>query len=151
MPQVKNRLDSALACVAEVRPRERVPILHVRSARLNSPLSDTNLPEMPISRQTQRSQKIRDKISSLGGIQCMIALFRSPDATKELKVVATLAIAYILPSYVKSSDSPSSSLGLKIMKCLHFLVTTSDPVTPRGGEISVTEIRQASIMGVLTF
>ena len=95
--------------------------------------------------------EIRDKISSLGGIQCMIALFRSPDATKELKVVAALAIAYILPSYVRSCDSPSSSLGLKIMKCLHFLVTTSDPVTPRGGEISVTEIRQASMMGVFTF
>jgi hypothetical protein len=54
VPQVKNRLDSALACVAEVRPRERVRILHVRSARLNSPLSDTNLPKMPTSRQTQR-------------------------------------------------------------------------------------------------
>jgi len=67
------------------------------------------------------------------------------------KVVATLAIGYIPPSYVKSSDSPSSSLGLNIMKCLHFLVTTSDPVTSRGGEISVTEIRQASIMGLLTF
>jgi hypothetical protein len=99
----------------------------------------------------RKGSEIRDKITSLGGIQYVIALFRSPDATKELKVVATLAIAYILPSYVKSSDSPSSTLGLKIMKCLHFLVTTSDPVTPRGGEISVTEIGQASMMGVFTF
>jgi hypothetical protein len=81
----------------------------------------------------------------------MIALFRSPDATKELQVIATLAIAYILPSYVKSSDSPSSSLGSKIVKSLHFLFTTSKPVTPRGEEISITEMRQASIMGVHTF
>jgi hypothetical protein len=81
----------------------------------------------------------------------MIALFRSPDATKELKVIASLAIAYILPSYVKSSDSPSSNLGLKIVKSLHFLFTTSNPVTPRGEEISVTEMRQASIMGVHIF
>lgn len=93
---------------------------------------------------------LRDEISSSGGMHSLLALFRSKGATRELKVVVALAIAYLLPSFVKSSNLPSSSIGLKIVDCLRFLFS-SRPVTPRGEEIGRAEICHASAIGVHTF
>ena len=97
------------------------------------------------------ARRLRDEISSSGGMHSLLALFRSKGATRELKVVVSLAIAYLLPSFVRSSTLPSACIGLKIVECLHFLFTTSMPVTPRGEEISLTEMRQASITGTHTY
>jgi hypothetical protein len=80
----------------------------------------------------------------------LLALFRSKGAARELKVVVALAIAYLLPSFVRSSDVPSSSIGLKIVECLRFLFS-SKPVTPKGEEISRAEMCHASAIGIHTF
>lgn len=80
----------------------------------------------------------------------MLALFRSKGAARELKVVVALAIAYLLPSFVRSSDVPSSSIGLKIVECLRFLFS-SKPVTPKGQEVSRAEMCHASAIGIHTF
>jgi hypothetical protein len=108
---------------------------------------------MRFSRDAQRvendeAMRLRDETISLGGMHSLLALFHSKGATRELKVVVSLAVAYQLPSFVTSSTLPSACIGLKIVECLHFLFTTSNPVMSRGEEISVSEMRRASVMGV---
>ena len=71
-------------------------------------------------------------------------------ATRELKVVAALAVAYLLPSFVESDVLPSSNLELKMVECLGFLFA-SKPVTPKGEIITQEEMCNASAMGVFTF
>jgi len=93
---------------------------------------------------------LRDEISSSGGMLSLLALFRSRGATRELKVVVALAIAYLLPSFVRSGPLPSHSIGLKIVECLRFLFS-SMPVTPRGEIISRAEMCYASAIGVHIF
>lgn len=79
----------------------------------------------------------------------MLALFRSNGATRELKIIASLTVAYLLPSFVKSGARPSASdIETKIVEFLHFLYTTSDPFISKREEISLAEMRKASRMGV---
>jgi hypothetical protein len=61
----------------------------------------------------------------------LLTLFRTKGGTRELKVVAALAVAYLLPSFEQSNSLQSSSLGLKIVEC--------------------DEMCTASAMGVYTF
>ena len=93
---------------------------------------------------------LRDEISSSGGMHSLLALFRSKGATRELKVVVALAVAYLLPSFARSDTLPSSGIGLKIIECLRFIFTTQS-VTPKGEDISRADLCQASAMGVYTF
>jgi hypothetical protein len=92
-------------------------------------------------------QALSDEIISSGGIHSFLTLFhQTRGMTRELKVVASLAVAYILPSYVASSQT-SSSIGLKLVECLHFLAT-SNPVSPNGVVITIEEMCKAASVGV---
>jgi len=92
-------------------------------------------------------QALSDEIISSGGIHSFLTLFhQTRSMTRELKVVASLAVAYILPSYVASSQT-SSSIGLKLVECLHFLAT-SNPVSPNGVVITIEEMCKAASVGV---
>ena len=94
----------------------------------------------------RESEPLRDEIRSSGGMHSFLTLFRTNGMARELQVVASLAVAYILPSFVVSSQT-SSALGLKIIECLRFLVA-SRPVTPQGVSISREEMCKAAAIGV---
>ena len=92
-------------------------------------------------------QVLTDEIISSGGIHSFLTLFQQTRGmTRELKVVASLAVAYILPSYVASSQT-TSSIGLKLVECLHFLAT-SNQVSPNGIVITIEEMCKAASVGV---
>jgi len=95
------------------------------------------------------ARTLRDDIRSSGGMHSLITVFRSKGASYELRVVAALAVAYVLPSFVESS-SVHPSVGLKIMECLRFL-STARLVSPNGRRISREEMYRASAAGVTTF
>ena len=96
---------------------------------------------------SKEDQVLSDEIISSGGIHSFLTLFQQTRAmTRELKVVASLAVAYILPSYVASSQT-TSSIGLKLVKSLHYL-STSNPVSPNGVVITIEEMCKAASVGV---
>jgi uncharacterized membrane protein YbaN (DUF454 family) len=95
----------------------------------------------------KEDQVLRDEIISSGGIHSFLTLFQQTRGmTRELKVVASLAVAHILPSYVASSQT-TPSIGLKLVECLHFLAK-SNPVSPNGIVITVEEMCKAASVGV---
>jgi hypothetical protein len=94
----------------------------------------------------RESEPLRDEIRSSGGMHSFLTLFRTNGMARELQVVTSLAVAYVLPSFVISSQT-TSALGLKIIECLRFLVA-SRPVTPQGVSISREEMCKAAAIGV---
>lgn len=122
--QSDKRLDSALALMRFAREAER--------------------------KGDQESMRLRNEIRSSGGMHSLLTLFRTKGTTRELKVVAALAVAYLLPSFVESSSLSGPNLALKIVECLRFLFS-SRPVSPKNEEISRSEMYNASVMGLTTF
>jgi hypothetical protein len=94
----------------------------------------------------KEDEVLRNEIRSSGGMHSFLTLFRTKGMTQELQVVASLAVAYVLPSFVASSQT-SPSVGLKIVECLRFLVISS-PVSPNGLVITREEMCTAASMGV---
>jgi hypothetical protein len=94
----------------------------------------------------RESEPLRDEIRSSGGMHSFLTLFRTNGMARELQVVASLAVAYVLPSFVVSSQT-TCALGLKIIECLRFLVA-SRPVTPQGVSISREEMCKVAAIGV---
>ncbi|KAL3922924.1 MAG: hypothetical protein SGILL_001946 [Bacillariaceae sp.] len=92
------------------------------------------------------NEMLRNEIRSSGGMHSFLTLFRTRGMTRELQVVASMAVAYTLSSFVASSQT-SSSVGLKIMECLRFLVT-ANPVSPNGSVITRDRMCQAASAGV---
>ena len=105
------------------------------------------LAALALMRFAKDDQVLRNEIISSGGIHSFLTLFQQTRGiTRELKVVASLAVAHILPSYVVSSQT-TSSIGLKLVECLHFLAK-SNPVSPNGIVITVEEMCKAASVGV---
>ena len=105
------------------------------------------LAALALMRFAKDDQALRNEIISSGGIHSFLTLFQQTRGiTRELKVVASLAVAHILPSYVASSQT-TSAIGLKLVECLHFLAK-SNPVSPNGVVITMEEMCQAASLGV---
>ena len=125
---------------------------------LKAPLEkclDSALALMDFSRQAERhrdskSMRLRSEIRSAGGLNALLALFRTKGTTREVRVVAALAVAYLLPSLVESSTTLTPTLALRIVECLDFLFS-SLPVSPRSEEIAKVEMYNASIMGLKNY
>ena len=94
----------------------------------------------------KENEALRNEIRSSGGMHSFLTLYRTRGMTRELQVVASMAVAYTLPSFVASSQT-SSSVGLKIMECLRFLVTANS-VSPNGVMITKDQMCQAASSGV---
>ena len=94
----------------------------------------------------RENETLRNEIRSSGGMHSFLTLFRTKGLTKDLKVVSSMAVAYILPSFVVSSQT-SSPVGLKIIECLRFLVVAG-PVDTDKFSISRLEMLKAASMGV---
>ena len=92
------------------------------------------------------SDRLRNEIRSSGGMHSFLTLFRTNGIARELKVVAGLAVAYVVPNFVLSSQT-SSSIGLKIIECLRFLVISNDTAV-NGVAISKIEMCKAASVGV---
>ena len=94
----------------------------------------------------KENNALSNEIRSSGGMHSFLTMFRTRGTTRELQVVACMAIAYTLPSFVASSQT-TPSLGIKILECLRFLVT-SNPVSPNGVVISKEDMCHAASVGV---
>lgn len=92
--------------------------------------------------EDEESGDLRDEIRSSGGLQSLLTLFRTRSILYELKVVAAMAVAYVLPSFVESSSQTPPSLGLKIVECLRFL-TTAHSVSHNGEVLGTDEMFKA--------
>jgi hypothetical protein len=71
----------------------------------------------------KRNDQLRNEIFSSGGMQPFLTLFRGRSTAREPKVVAAMAVAYILPTFVLKSGDLSTAQTLKFLDCLRFLVT----------------------------
>lgn len=98
----------------------------------------------------EQDNRIRSEICSLGGMHSLLALFRTQGTIYELRVVAALAVAYVVPTFAVASSQVTPSLGLKILECLRFLITARS-VTPNDKSITREESFASSAFGLTTF
>jgi hypothetical protein len=94
--------------------------------------------------------RLRDEIRSSGGMHSLLTLFRAR-GNYERKVVAALAIAYLLPSFLESSSQTPPSLSLKIAECISFLCKNARDVYPKNETISSRETFEAATAALATF
>lgn len=113
---------------------------------LRAPNEKRVLAALALMKFARENEILRNEIRSSGGMHSFLTLFRTKGTTKELQVVASMAVAYVLPSFVVSSQT-SSSVGLRIVECLRFLVTAK-PVTPQNTVITRDEMVKAASVGV---
>ena len=113
---------------------------------LRAPNEKRTAAALALMKFARENATLRNEIRSSGGMHSFLTLFRTKGATHELKVVASMAVAYILPSFVVSAQT-SSSIGLKIIECLRFLAVTIAVDTE---EFNITrgEMLKAASMGV---
>ena len=100
--------------------------------------------------QEDGSVDLRDEIRSSGGLHSLLTLFRTRGTRHKLRVVAALAVAYVVPFFVDSSSQTPPSLGLKIVECLRFL-TSAHSISHNGEVIGEGEMFKASAMALATF
>lgn len=113
---------------------------------LRAPNEKRTAAAMALMKFARENETLRNEIRSSGGMHSFLTLFRTKGATHELQVVASMAVAYILPSFVVSSQT-SSSVGLKIIECLRFLAVAYE-VDAEDFTISRKEMLKAASMGV---
>ncbi len=101
---------------------------------------------LALMRFARGNESLRNEIRSSGGMHSFLTLFRTKGTSEPLKVISSMAMAYILPSFVASSQT-SASVGLKIIECLRYLVISS-PVETVDYAISRPEMLKAASMGV---
>lgn len=89
---------------------------------------------------------LRNEIRSSGGMHSFLTLYRGRTTNRDLRVVASLAVAYVLPSFVSKSQV-SSQMAMKFLECLRFLVTTQ-PASPQDVIITRKEMYCAASAGV---
>jgi len=94
----------------------------------------------------KENEMLRNEIRSSGGMHSFLTLFRTKGMPREMQVVSCMAVAYVLPSFVTSSQT-ASSVGLKIIECLRYLAI-SNPVSPNGLVISRQGMCFAASSGV---
>jgi hypothetical protein len=148
------KTSTSLEIVALVETKDVFSLICLLRAPQNDRRLDAALALMRFARDAEQTGseedlRIRDEIRSSGGMHSLLTLFRT-GGIYELKVVTSLALAYVLPSFVQSSQNSPASLGLKIMECLRFL-SSSRPVTPMGETITSEEAFKASAMGLTIF
>ena len=153
-PPSRRQTTRSLEIDALVRKKDIFSLICMLRAQSDKRL-DSALALMRFARQAERkgdpeSMRLRNEIRSSGGMHSLLTLFRTKGTTRELKVVAALAVAYLLPSFVESSSMTGPTLALKIVECLRFLFS-SRPVSPKNEEITSSEMYNASAMGLTTF
>lgn len=101
---------------------------------------------LALMRFARGNEALRNEIRSSGGMHSFLTLFRTKGTSESLKIIVSMAVAYILPSFVASAQT-SASVGLKIIECLRYLVISS-PVETIDFSISRPEMLKAASMGV---
>jgi len=79
-----------------------------------------------------KSTDIRKEIQTSGGMHSLLTLFRSSPDGQEIKIVAALAVAYLLPCYTDPDGLLVRNLGLRVITCLRYVVRSSDEVYIEG-------------------
>ena len=153
-PVVRRQTTRSLEIDALVRKKDIFSLICMLRAQSDKRL-DSAMALMRFSREAERtgdieSIRLRNEIRSSGGMHSLLTLFRTKGTTRESKVVAALAVAYLLPSIVESTQLSSPSVGLKIVECLRCLFS-SKSVCPKGEEISQSDMFNASALGLTTF
>lgn len=79
-----------------------------------------------------KSTDMRNEIQTSGGMHSLLTLFRSSSDRQEIKMVAALAVAYLLPCYTDPDGLLNRNLGLRVITCLRYIVRSSDEVYIEG-------------------
>jgi len=74
----------------------------------------------------EKSTSVRKEIQASGGMHSLLTLFRTSSNGQELKMVAALAVSYLLPCYTDPDGFLTGNLGLKVIACLRYIVYSSD-------------------------
>jgi len=101
---------------------------------------------LALMRFAKDNDALRNEIRSSGGMHSFLTLYRGRSTNRDLRVVASLAVAYVLPSFVVKSQV-TSPMTMKFLECLRFLVT-SPPASPQEVNISRQEMYRAASAGV---
>lgn len=113
---------------------------------LRAPNEKRSAAALALMKFARENEVLRNEIRSSGGMHSFLTLFRTKGTPKELQITASMAVAYVLPSFVVSSQT-SSSVGLRIIECLRSL-TTASPTSIQGTPISRDEMVKAASVGV---
>jgi hypothetical protein len=153
-PLSRRQTTRSLEIDALVRKKDIFSLICMLRAQSDKRL-DSAMALMRYAREAERngdmeSMRLRNEIRSSGGMHSLLTLFRTKGTTRELKVVSALAVAYLLPSIVESTQISSPAVGLKIVECLRCLFS-SKSVSPNGEEIHPCDMINASLMGLTTF
>jgi hypothetical protein len=151
----KKEPSTSLEIVALVETKDVFSLICLLRAQQNQRRLDATLALMRFARDAEQgggkeNLRLRNEIRSSGGMHSLLTLFRSRGTIYELKVIASMALAYLLPSFVQSSHHTPPTLGLKIMECLRFL-SSSRPISAGGETVTSEEAFKASAMGLTSF
>lgn len=98
---------------------------------------------------SEEDKILLEEIRSSGGMHSLLTLFRTRGCLYDIRVVAALAVSYVLPSFFESS-TPNPVLALKIVECIRFLGSCR-PVLTGGEDIAVTETLRGATVGLTAF
>ena len=93
-----------------------------------------------------KSTDIRKEIQTSGGMHSLLTLFRSSSDGHEIKMVAALAVAYLLPCYTDPDGLLNRNLGLRVITCLRYIVHSSDEVYIEG--LNPPTMRQSAALAL---
>lgn len=93
-----------------------------------------------------KSTDIRKEIQTSGGMHSLLTLFRSSSDGQEIKMVAALAVAYLLPCYTDPDGLLNRNIGLRVITCLRYIVRSSDEVYIEG--LDPPTMRQSSALAL---
>ena len=86
-------------------------------------------------------ERCREILTS-GGMKSLLTLFKTSLESKELLMVSSLTVVYLLPSLLDTDANSSSHIHMSVIECLQFLIQSSRESTEIG--ISSDEVRTAS-------
>lgn len=113
---------------------------------LRAPTEKRLYAALALMRFAKNNDALRNEIRSSGGMHSFLTLYRGRSTDRDLRVVASLAVAYVLPSFVAKSQV-TSPITMKLLECLRFLVT-APPTSFHDVNISRQQMYCAASTGV---
>ena len=153
-PPLPKPNDTSLDVASLVRNHDVFTLICTLRAQQRNRALDAAMALMHFVREAEGGNeeqlKLREEIRSSGGMHSLLTLFRTRGHIYELKVVAAMAIAYLLPSFIESSSHTDNSLSLKIVECIRFL-SSARAVSPNGEHITSKDSFEAATVALTSF
>ena len=94
----------------------------------------------------KKSLNLLGEIRSSGGMHSLLTIFKSKTSSRNLKLVAALAVSYLFTSFTDRAGLTVGHLGLRIAECLRFILNAKELTDD--SELNRTDIVQSATLAV---